>query len=273
MLQYKEKDLFGRMSGDLKILAVGDVTSPSAVDYLKKNLWKFREEKKIDFCVVNGENAGFITGIYPDAAEVLLRAGADCISGGNHTLRNHRSHTFLEETAEILRPINFGEAVPGHGYAILDANGYRILVICAMGRVHIEPMLDSAFTYIDKVLQRESGNYDFSMLDIHAEATGEKLAYGYCYDGKINMIFGTHTHVQTADEQILPKGTGYITDVGMCGESGGVLGMDAEVVVKRMRTSMTYDFKLASGKCVANGVIFTLNTQNGAVEAIERVKF
>ena len=257
----------------MKILVIGDVTSPSGVEHLKRNLWKFREENKIDFCVVNGENASFITGISAELAEILLRAGADCITGGNHTLRNKRSYQFLEDTAEMLRPINFGDSAPGRGYTILDCMGYRMLVINAMGNLHIDPNLDSPFSFIDRVLKNEEGNYDFSILDIHAEATGEKMAIGYAYDGKINVVFGTHTHVQTADEQILPRGTGYISDVGMCGESGGILGMDAECVVLRMRSNLPHNFKAASGVCRADGVIFTVDNSSGAVKEVKRVRF
>ena len=257
----------------MKILVIGDVTSPSGIEHLKRNLWKFREANKIDFCIVNGENASFVTGISPELAEVLLRSGADCISGGNHTLRNRRAYTYLDDTAEMLRPINFGEDAPGRGYTILDCNGYRILVINALGRVNMNPTLDSPFTHIDRVLKSEEGKYDFAILDIHAEATGEKLAVGYAYDGIINVVFGTHTHVQTADGKILPNGTGYISDVGMCGESDGVLGMDPEVVVLRMRTSLPYSFKAASGKCYADGVIFTLDNSSGSVTKVEPVGF
>ena len=257
----------------MKILVIGDVTSPTGIEHLKRNLWRFREQKKIDFCIVNGENAAFVTGISPELAEVLLRSGADCISGGNHTLRNKRTYTYLDDTAEILRPVNFGEDAPGHGYAILDCNGYRMLVINALGRVNMNPTLDSPFTHIDRVLSAEQGKYDFAILDIHAEATGEKLAVGYAYDGKINIVFGTHTHVQTADGRILPNGTGYISDVGMCGESGGILGMDPEVVVLRMRSSLPHPFKAASGKCHADGVIFTLDNSSGRVTNIEPVGF
>lgn len=257
----------------MNILVVGDVTSPIGIEHLKRNLWRVREENKIDFCVVNGENASFVTGISAELADVLLSAGADAITGGNHTLRNRSVFTYLDDKREILRPINFGDGAPGHGYAILDALGYRMLVINALGNVHIDPVLDSPFSYIDRLLLKEAGNYDFSILDIHAEATGEKLAVGYAYDGKINVIFGTHTHVQTADEQILPRGSGYISDAGMCGESGGVLGMDAECVVERMRTKIPYKFKAATGAPVANAVIFTLDTAKSRVTEIKRINF
>ena len=257
----------------MKILVIGDVTSPSGIEHLKRNLWKFREQNRIDFCVVNGENAAFITGISPELAEVLLRAGADCISGGNHTLRNKRTYTYLDDTPEILRPINFGEGAPGHGYTILDCNGYRMLVINALGKLNMNPALDSPFDYIDRALAAEAGNYDFAILDIHAEATGEKLAVGYAYDGRINVIFGTHTHVQTADGRILPGGTGYISDVGMCGESEGILGMDPATVILRMRSNLPHNFKVASGKCHADGIIFTLDTNTGRVTDVTPVGF
>ncbi|MBO5316393.1 MAG: YmdB family metallophosphoesterase [Clostridia bacterium] len=257
----------------MKILAIGDVTSPAGLEHLKKNLWKFRKTKGIDFCIVNGENASFITGISPDSAVELLRAGADCITGGNHTMQNKSIYTYLDETREILRPINFSDSAPGRGYTILDCNGYRILVISAMGNIHIDPVLDNPFSFIDKALKEEAGNYDFSILDIHAEATGEKLAIGYGYDGKINIIFGTHTHVKTADLQILPHGTGYITDVGMCGETGGVIGMNAECVVERMRTRLPKKFVAAPGEPKADGVIFTLDESSGKVTATESISF
>ena len=257
----------------MKILAIGDVTSPKGIEHLKNNLWKIRKEYGVDFCAVNGENASFITGISPELAEVLLRSGADVITGGNHTLRNRAAWTYLDDTREILRPINFGDGAAGRGYTILDANGYRVLVISAMGNVYIEPNLDSPFPFIDRALRDEAGNYDFSVLDIHAEATGEKYAIAHAYDGKINVIFGTHTHVQTADEQILPHGTGYITDVGMCGEGGGILGLDASSTVERMRTHLPIKYVAASGTPYANCVLFNLDTASGRVTDIKRFTF
>ncbi len=257
----------------LKILVIGDITSPKGVEHLAKNLWKYREAHGIDFCVANGENASFITGISEPLAQKLLRGGVDCITGGNHTMQNKQAYVFLEECREILRPINFGDCAPGRGYTILDANGYRILVISAMGNVHIEPNLDSPYSHIDRALSECGGKYDLSVLDIHAEATGEKAAIAHAYDGKINIVFGTHTHVMTADARILPLGTGYITDVGMCGESGGVLGMSKESVISRMRSHLPEKFSPADGECVADGVIFTLDTSSGRVTRVEPVHF
>lgn len=248
------------------------MTSPSSVEHLGRRLWKFRKDRGIDLCVVNGENASFISGISDELAEALVRGGADCITGGNHTMHQRRAYTMLDERQEVIRPANYGGKAPGRGYCILDSNGYRVLVINVMGNVHIDPVLDSPFDTVDRILGENEGRYDIAVLDIHAEATGEKLALAHYFDGRINVIFGTHTHVQTADEQILPKGSGYITDVGMCGESGGILGMDADRVVERMRTRVPHPFKVAVGEVVANGVIFTVNTSTGKVTSVERIK-
>ena len=257
----------------LRILVIGDVTSPRGISHLERNLWKIRKENKIDFCVVNGENAAFITGISPELADLLFKSGADVISGGNHTLRNRQTYTYLDDVREILRPINFGDAAPGHGYAIVDGAGFRVLIINALGTVHIEPSLDSPYSFIDKALESAKGKYDFSVLDFHAEATGEKLAIGYAYDGKINAIFGTHTHVPTADETVLPNGTGYITDVGMCGESGGILGMDKDTVLERMRTKLPHKFKASDGAPFANGAIFDIDNSSKKCKSVKRIKF
>lgn len=257
----------------MKILCIGDVTSPQGVKHLEENLWRIRKEYSIDFCVVNAENASLVNTLTPAQAEILLSSGADVLTGGNHTMRSRSIYTLLDNETRLLRPINFPEDVPGAGYGIYDGAGYRILVLCAMGNVHIEPVLDSPYPYIDRALSREEGKYDFAVLDFHAEATGEKVAMGYAYDGKIHAVFGTHTHVQTADECILPRGTGYITDVGMCGESGGVLGMDPEGVVKRMRSKLTVPFTPAKGKAVANGVIFTLEYSTGRCTCVRRISF
>ena len=257
----------------MKILALGDVTSPSAAEYLSNTLWDFRRKNKIDFVVVNGENASFITGASPDILKKLISAGADAVTGGNHTLANQASYKFLEESACCLRPVNYPADVPGKGYTILDAAGYRLMVINALGCVNMPAYPNNPFYSIERVLKREEGKYDFSILDFHAEATGEKLAMGYAFDGRINIIYGTHTHIPTADEQVLPKGSGYITDIGMCGESGGVLGMDSSVVVERMRLGIPKRFSAASGAVRAQGAVFTLDAGTGRVTEVHRVVF
>lgn len=257
----------------MRILCIGDVTSRKGVEHLRHNLWRVRKEKRVDFCIVNAENAAFITGASEADAEILLSAGADCLTGGNHTMRNRSVYTYLDDSETMIRPINFGDGAPGHGYTILDCNGYRVMVINAMGNIGIDPVLDSPYGYIDRALEREKGRYDIAVLDVHAEATGEKVAIGYAYDGVISVVFGTHTHVQTADETVLPKGTGYITDIGMCGESGGVLGMNPELVVKHQRCRTPIRFEPASGEPKATGAIFDVDESSGKVRSIERITF
>lgn len=249
------------------------MTSPRGLEHLTKRLWHIREKNKIDFCIVNGENASLISSISAEAARNLLRSGADVISGGNHTLKNKAVYSFLDEERAMLRPINFGASAPGAGYGIFDAAGYRLLVINAMGTVYMEPCLDSPFPYIDALLDAERGRYDLAVLDIHAEATGEKLAVAYAYDGRISAVFGTHTHVPTADGRILPEGTGYISDLGMCGESDGILGMDPDSVVEKMRTRLPKKFTPAKGEPLADGVIFEIDTATGRTVRVERIRF
>ena len=240
--------------------------------HLEKNLWTQRRKYGIDFCIVNGENASFITGISRDGAEVLLRSGADVITGGNHTMQNYSALKMLDETGEVIRPLNYGEDAPGRGYTIIDTGAYRVLVMNAMGNVYIEPQLDAPYSYIDAVLRREAGKYDIAVLDVHAEATGEKLAVAHNFDGRINVVFGTHTHVPTADCSVLPRGTGYVSDLGMCGESGGILGMDVGTVLYKMKTKMPGKFKCADGAPFADGVIFELDAAGKAV-SVERIRF
>lgn len=258
----------------MRILAIGDVTSAAGVSHLEAKLWQVIREKGIDFTVVNCENAGFVTGASPELAERLLNAGADCLTGGNHTLRNRAALSYLDSSERMLRPINYGSAAAGSGYTILRAaGGYRIMVISAMGNVHIEPTLDAPFGFIERALEREAGKYDFAILDIHAEATGEKLAVAHAFDGKINVIFGTHTHVPTADLTVLPNGTGYVTDLGMCGESGGILGMEVESVLSRVRDHLSTPFRAAPGAALADGVIFELSEITGRVTDLSRIRF
>lgn len=257
----------------MKILAIGDVTSQGGLLHLEKNLWAVRDKYGIDFCVVNGENASFITGISKEGAENLLRSGADAITGGNHTMQNHAAQGMLDDEDAVIRPLNYGGSAPGRGYAVISCGGRRVLVMNVMGNVHIEPQLDSPYSYIESVLDLERGRYDVAVLDIHAEATGEKLAIAHNFDGRINVIFGTHTHVPTADCSILPGGTGYVTDLGMCGESGGILGMEISSVIYKMKTKLPGKFKCAEGKPVADGVIFSIDDATGKATEVKRIRF
>ena len=256
----------------LRYMAVGDVTSPKAGTALAAALWEIRRTHKIDFVAVNAENAGFIVGPTPELAKRLLDGGADVLTGGNHTLQSMSLHGMLENDTRLLRPANYPDKAPGQGYTILDAKGYRVLVGNVLGRVHIEPPLDSPFTAVDRILAREEGRYDFAFFDFHAEATGEKTALAAYLDGRITALYGTHTHVPTADTCVLPHGTGYVTDLGMCGALGGVLGMDTDSVLNRYLTGLPGRFSAAEGAMYADAVIFSVDESTGKTVKAERVR-
>ena len=257
----------------LKILAIGDLTEPRAALFLKEKLSPFVKKNGVDFVIANGENAGFIMGPTPETAALIFEAGVDCLTGGNHTMQNKFLYRTLENDTRLLRPVNYPASVPGFGYRIFTVKGYRLLVLNVLGRVHIEPTLDNPFTAVEAVLRRENGKYDLAVLDIHAEATGEKLALARYFDGRFAAIFGTHTHVPTADEQILPRGTGYITDLGMCGPDNSVLGIDMKCIVEKLRMHTPVKFTVSGTKVTAHGAIFTLDGASGKVKKVERVTF
>ena len=243
----------------IRVLMIGDVLTPTAADFLARILWRYRSENGVDFVIVNGENASFLGGISGEAAERLLAGGVDCITGGNHTLQTRSAFRLLDEGRSMLRPLNYPDGAPGAGYTILPAAGARILVLSALGCVYMEPGIPDPLPMIERILARESGGFDVSVLDLHAEATGEKLTTAYALDGRISAVIGTHTHVQTADEQILPRGTGYLSDVGMCGPSGGVLGVKSEVMIERTRTHLRTPYAPATGRIFANAALLTPN--------------
>ena len=257
----------------MRILALGDVVGHVAIEYLADKLWAFRSKEKIDFCVANGENATEIRGISAADAESLLDTGVDLITLGNHAFGMKDIYSYLDTNEHcIIRPANYPTDAPGVGYTVCDVNGWRVLCINVSGRVYLDP-LASPFDTVDRILEREDGRYDVALLDIHAEATSEKLAIGRYFDGRIQVMFGTHTHVPTADEQILPHGSGYITDLGMCGPTDGILGTDADSVIHRFRTLMPSRFSVASGDVKAQGVIFDVDEGAKKVRSVKRVVF
>lgn len=256
----------------MRILAIGDVVGLATLGFLKETLRGVQKERKIDFTVVNGENVCDIHGIGAAQAKELLDAGADIITSGNHIFSRKDIGDYLDGSEDMLRPCNYPAMAPGSGYTIRVVKGWRILCINAMGCVFMES-LASPFETVGRILEREKGKFDLSLLDFHAEATSEKLAMGRYFDGKIDVIFGTHTHVQTADEQILPHGTGYITDLGMTGPMSGILGVASECVVDRFLTKMPQKFKIAEGNLAAHGAVFEWDESLRRVTTIERIVF
>ena len=256
----------------MKILAIGDIVGTRSVDYLSDRLFRVKNELGIDFVVANAENATEIHGVSSKEALDVLEAGVDVITLGNHTYGRRDICELLSTDAKIIRPANYPPLVPGAGHIITETLGYRILCINVLGTVFMEA-LACPFATVENVLDAEKGNYDISILDIHAESTSEKIALARYFDGRINIIFGTHTHVTTADEQILPRGSGYITDLGMSGPVNGVLGTDAATVIEKMRTKMPARFTVADGEIKACGAIFELDPVSKRVKSVSRVKF
>ena len=258
----------------MKILAIGDVVGRRSIEYLSEKLRRAASKLGADFVVCNGENASEIHGLCKIDAEALLDCGADLITLGNHAFGSRDIYAFLDDnTDRIIRPANYPAACPGVGYTVRKVSGLRILCMNLSGTAFMDP-LDNPFTAVDRILEREKGEYDIALLDFHAEATSEKLAMGYHLDGRVNVVFGTHTHVPTADTRVLPKGTGYVTDLGMTGPPNGILGTDAEAVLYKMRTHMPTRFAVADGEIRAQAVLFTLEDQAPyRCVKVERVTF
>lgn len=257
----------------MKILAIGDIVGNISIDYLAKNLSKFIRENKIDFVIANGENASEIKGLSKKDAEDLYNLGVDFITLGNHAYGKKDIYSFLDDNDHrIIRPCNFPSKAPGNGYSIVNVDGYKILIINALGAMYMSP-INSPFEAIDRILDHEAGRYDFAILDIHAEATSEKITIARYFDGRIAIIFGTHTHVQTADEQILPKGSGYITDIGMTGPVNSILGTNVETVINKFIMQTPQYFTVADGQVKACGAIFDIDPNSSKINSVIRITF
>ena len=255
---------------NFKVLCLGDVVGQDALGVLEKNLSAIRKKHGVDFVVANGENVAEGNGLMPDDADAMLYAGVDVITGGNHIWQKSRIYQYLDDKNEMIRPANYPSTAPGRGYVIVDTGVARVLVMNVLGTVFMES-LACPFETVDRILERENGNFDLSILDIHAEATAEKKALGYYLDGRVNAIFGTHTHVTTADEQILPKGSGYITDLGMCGCEESALGVEVEGVIEKLRCKMPTRFRQATGRITINGALFEFD-KNFRCVSVVRIK-
>ncbi len=257
----------------MRLLAVGDVCSECGCRYVQKKLPSLKREKNIDAVIINGENSAVGNGITKSSAQFLFASGADVITGGNHSLRQKEILPYLDENEFLLRPHNLTDADVGSGYCLVDFGRYSMAVINLSGKIYLERVgVDNPFLCVDKLLERaKNDRANIIAVDFHAEATSEKRAMGFYLDGKVSVVFGTHTHVQTADEQILQNGTGYITDLGMTGPKNSVLGVRTEIIVNRLKDSDMSKFEFADGEAMLCGSIFEIDERSGKTVAVERI--
>lgn len=254
----------------MKILAVGDIVGAAGVKELKKVLPSLIEKELIDFIIVNAENSAEGFGITKNNFDDILAEKVDVITMGNHTWGKKDIFKFIDDP-RIIRPANYPEGVVGKGYNIYKCKDKKIAVINLLGRAEINILSENPFLTAKKIVNKIKDKVDMIFIDFHAEATGEKIPLGYYLDGQVTAVYGTHTHVQTADEKILPKGTAYITDIGMTGPGHSVLGMDINVAIKRLTTSLPERYKIAEGECIFNGVIFDVDDKTSKVINMKRI--
>lgn len=255
----------------MKILAVGDIVGEVGVRKLKEELPKIKKEYNIDFVITNGENSAGGMGINERNFNDMLEAGTNVVTMGNHTWGKKDIFKFIDHP-QLLRPANYPKGVVGKGLGIYECKGKKIAVMNFMGRVDINILTENPFIMARDMVNEIKDNVDMIIIDFHAEATAEKIAMARYLDGKITAIFGTHTHVQTADEQILPNGTAYITDIGMTGPKNSVIGMDAQASIKRFETTLPEKYKLAEGECMLNSVIFEIDDETNKAVGITRIR-
>lgn len=264
MAKYPRKDLH------YTILFLGDVVGKPGRQAVKEGLPSLLDSHQPLFTIINGENSAGGVGITPEIADELFKQGADAITLGNHAFNKREIMAYLETDKPIVRPANMPSAIPGKGVVCVEKDGIRLAVMNVCGRVYMDSY-DDPFACVDSLLDGLATQHRF--LDFHAEATSEKIAMGWHCAGRATAVVGTHTHVQTADETVLPGGTAYITDTGMCGPVRSVLGMDRDVILKRFRTTLPQRFEVANEPGVICGVAISVERSTGRAVAIERIRF
>lgn len=263
------------MGGEkMKILAVGDVCGELGCEALLKILPRLKREKNIELIIVNGENSAAVGGISANSSALIFSAGADVITGGNHTLHRKDIRPLLDENERLLRPDNMPNAEYGSGYCLVDMGRTCVAVINLLGQVYLDlHHAENPFNCADALIERaKSDGADIILVDFHAEATSEKRALGFYLDGRVSAVFGTHTHVQTNDAQILPKGTGYITDLGMVGPLQSVLGVDPDIIIDRFKNGGQGKFTVAKGHTTLEGVAFDIDPKSGKTIGVETIR-
>jgi metallophosphoesterase (TIGR00282 family) len=264
-------DIPNKSLNTVKLLAFGDCVGKPGKAALRKEVHKLKAAYHADFVVVNGENVSGGLGIEAECYHDIMRYGADIITLGDHAFQKRGSAALLDTYKDtLIRPANYPPGAPGRGFTTMTLkSGPTIGIVNLMGRVFIEKALDCPFRAMDTLLANEMATVDLILVDFHAEATSEKIAFGRHFDGKVALMWGTHTHVQTSDAQILPKGTGYITDLGMSGPRDGVIGMDTETAIVRLTTGLPSQHKVAKGDGVVSGIIVEICVETKKTVAIE----
>ena len=255
----------------MRILCIGDVVGTVGCRFLRQHLPSLKRVKGVDFVVCNGENSADGNGLTPVSAQHLFDSGVDAITLGNHAFRRKEVFALLDESPFIARPANFpGNSAPGKGLINVDTGRRVISIINLMGNLQTEDGLDNAFYTADKLIEQAQGS--IILVDFHAETTSEKRALGYYLDGRATAVFGTHTHVQTSDAQVLPQGTGYITDLGMTGTIHSVLGVRTDIIINRFKTHLPGRFELASGECKLEAALFEVDDKTGKCISAESLR-
>jgi metallophosphoesterase (TIGR00282 family) len=261
----------------MKCLFLGDVMGRAGRAAVTQNLQRLRDEWRLDFVVVNGENASNGAGLGADHAKALFAAGADCLTLGDHAFDQKDMMQFIETEPRILRPLNFAKSAPGKGFRLFSAqNGRKVLVVQVLGQVFMKRPFDDPFSAVETVLKSHplGGMAQAIIVDMHCEATSEKMAMGHYCDGRASLVVGTHTHVPTADAQILPGGTGYLTDAGMCGDYNSVIGMDKAEPMRRFITGMGKTrFTPALGEATLSGVYVETDDKTGKAKTVRMIRF
>ena len=253
---------------EYRVLCVGDVVGGPGMERVRRSLRRLKNSLEADFVIVNGENAS-VVGITPDQAEDILDAGADVITLGNHSFGKREIVHYMEDSDRILRPANYAPQAPGRGWAVYESRFGDVAVIDLIGRCAMDYTPDNPFLLEEKILKKITAR--IILVEIHAEATSEKLAMGYMLDGRVSALWGTHTHVPTADARVLPKGTGYVTDLGMTGPRESVLGIRPELSIAKFRGDLTERYRWADGPTKLEGVLFTLDASTGKCLRAERI--
>lgn len=252
----------------MNILAIGDVVGTPGSEYLRRRLPTIKKQYAVDFCIANGENSAAGNGITPQSADFLFECGVDLITTGNHVYRRREIYERLDTCRDIIRPANYFAGNPGKGFTVADMGSVKIGVINLAGNAFMDG--ENPFIAAEKCLE-EIKDCRIKLVDFHAEATGEKRALGFYLDGRVSAVFGTHTHVQTADEQILQNGTGYITDLGMVGTVQSVLGVAPQNIITKLKTGMPTRFENNEGECMLCGCLFEIDKQSGKTVDIQRI--